>query len=226
MFQSSSLPTSSYLSPMPTPATKAKIKEAAVRLFNQDGMANVRLQAIADEAVVSVGNLTYHYRNKEILIEAIWEDILEKRKTLLAEFRVLPLFADLERQLRAVFELQQDYQFFYIDTLDLIRTFPGIAQSWRAHQEWQTAAVKNMLDFSVARAVFQAEFFPGFFEQVAEQYWLISDGWVGRQRSMGRPEDDFSAYHQSIWQLLFPLLTPLGRQEYEQTRSLIQQGLL
>ncbi|MEM7575419.1 MAG: TetR/AcrR family transcriptional regulator [Bacteroidota bacterium] len=211
---------------MATAATKAKIKQAAVQLFNQDGMANVRLQSIADEAVVSVGNLTYHYRNKELLIEAIWEEILSKRKTLLAEFRVLPLFEDLERQIRAVFQIQQDYQFFYIDTLDLIRSFPGIASSWRAHQQWQTTALKNTLDFSVSRAVFAPEFYPGFFNHLAEQYWLVSDGWIGRQRSLGRLEDDFQAYHAAIWQLLYPLLTVRGRQEYEQTQSLIQQGLL
>ncbi|MEL6141516.1 MAG: TetR/AcrR family transcriptional regulator, partial [Bacteroidota bacterium] len=162
---------------MPSEQTKTNIRAAAVRCFNRDGMANVRLQNIADEAVVSLGNLTYHYRNKEALIEAIWLDIRNQREVLLAEFRVLPLFEDLERQLRKGFQLQQNYQFFYIDTLDLIRSVPSIASSWRAHQDWQTATMENMLHFNVARGVFQAEFYTGYFHQLAQLYWTINDGW-------------------------------------------------
>ncbi|MEL7123903.1 MAG: TetR/AcrR family transcriptional regulator, partial [Bacteroidota bacterium] len=49
-------------------STKQKILDAALKLFNQDGIVNVRLQHIADEAFVSVGNLAYHYSNKESIV--------------------------------------------------------------------------------------------------------------------------------------------------------------
>jgi len=43
--------------------TKKKIIVAALKLFNQNGLVNVRLQHIADEAFISIGNMAYHYHN-------------------------------------------------------------------------------------------------------------------------------------------------------------------
>ncbi len=55
-------------------STKDKILDAAVRCFNRDGLVNVRLQHIGDEAeYMSVDNLAYHFRTKEHIVQAIWE---------------------------------------------------------------------------------------------------------------------------------------------------------
>ena len=50
---------------MSDPTTKQKIVHASIKLFNENGVANVRLQQIADEIGISVGNLAYHF-NLEI----------------------------------------------------------------------------------------------------------------------------------------------------------------
>ena len=88
--------------------TKQKILDSAVKLFNQDGLVNVRLQHIADEAFVSVGNMTYHYRTKELIVQAIWEQLVKKQRDLLAEFRIVPLFEDIERQIQSTFLPKQN----------------------------------------------------------------------------------------------------------------------
>ena len=54
-------------------STKQRILEAAVFLFNREGVANVRLQQIADETGISVGNLAYHFKNKEAIVSAVYE---------------------------------------------------------------------------------------------------------------------------------------------------------
>ncbi|MBK8568077.1 MAG: helix-turn-helix transcriptional regulator [Saprospiraceae bacterium] len=63
--------------------TKDKILDAAVRCFNRDGMVNVRLQHIGDEAEwMSVGNLAYHFRTKEHIVQAIWERLVAEQRGL------------------------------------------------------------------------------------------------------------------------------------------------
>jgi hypothetical protein len=52
-------------------STKQKILNTSIRLFNEDGMANVPLQQIAKEIGISPGNLAYHFKNKEAIIEAM-----------------------------------------------------------------------------------------------------------------------------------------------------------
>ncbi|NJL76325.1 MAG: TetR/AcrR family transcriptional regulator [Saprospiraceae bacterium] len=93
-------------------STKDRIKNAAITCFNRDGIANVRLQNLAEEANMSLGNLTYHYRTKEDIGRAVWEQLVQEQQLLLNEFRILPLFEDIERLLVSIFNLQERYTFF------------------------------------------------------------------------------------------------------------------
>lgn len=52
-------------------STKENICEAAKRLFNEKGYYNVSLREIAESAGTTIGNLTYHFPQKEELILAI-----------------------------------------------------------------------------------------------------------------------------------------------------------
>ena len=51
-------------------STKIKIIETSIKLFNQQGTQNVRLQQIADEAGISVGNLAYHFHDKKKILKS------------------------------------------------------------------------------------------------------------------------------------------------------------
>jgi len=51
--------------------TKDKICDTAIRLFNEKGYENVSLREIAEAAGTTIGNLTYHFAQKELLLENI-----------------------------------------------------------------------------------------------------------------------------------------------------------
>lgn len=106
--------------------TKQHILDKALLLFNEKGFVNVRLQHIPDSAFVSEGHLAYHFKNKEDLIVSACKRLKKKQELLHAECRVLPLFEDTELLLRKMYQLQQQYRFFYADTLDVLRAFPAI----------------------------------------------------------------------------------------------------
>jgi AcrR family transcriptional regulator len=72
------------------------IKEA-LHLFNINGFVNVRLQHIADAASISVGHMAYHYKNKDAILHVLYALLNEKQRVHLAEFRVVPLFEDIDR---------------------------------------------------------------------------------------------------------------------------------
>ena len=50
---------------------KQTILDTARRLFTENGFHNTSMRHIAAALNISVGNLTYHYKKKEELIEAI-----------------------------------------------------------------------------------------------------------------------------------------------------------
>ncbi len=68
--------------------TRQQIFEACSRILRDEGLTNLTLEAVADEAGISKGGLLYHFPNKKTLIDALFEyynDIFETRLKELAE---------------------------------------------------------------------------------------------------------------------------------------------
>lgn len=201
---------------MASQVTKQKIIDAAIKCFNQEGMANIRLQHIADEAFVSVGNMTYHYRNKEAIVQAVWEQLVQKQRDLLAEFRILPLFEDIERLLASTFELQQQYQFFYIDTLEIMRAYPEIVAAHQQHIAWQVLQMEAAIRFNQSRGAFIPGQWEGQENQLANQFWMIADLWRYRQSVLMSATEDYAVFRSVLWALFRPIFTDMGLREFEQ----------
>ncbi len=202
--------------------TKQLILQSALKLFNQDGFVNVRLQHIADEAFISVGNLAYHYPNKAAIFEAIYGKITEEQKALLVEFRIVPLFDNIESLIQQTFILQQRYIFFYLDTLEILRAYPEQATAHQRHIRWQEELLKTMIDFNVSRGAFLPELIQGSYEQLGQQLRALMDSWPAQQQIKGNEAAKVEDFSQALWSLLCPLFTETGKQEYLQMRQLMQ----
>jgi len=197
-------------------STKEKILIAALKLFNKNGLVNVRLQHIADEAFVSVGNLAYHYSNKEAILLALYKDLTKKQKELLAEFRIVPLFDNIDRLIQQTFILQGQYIFFYLDTLEIIRAYPTIGKTHQTHISSQINQLKTILDFNAARGALLTEPAEGSFKQLALQIWMTMDLWMTGQAIIAGSLEDDQDYRLTVWNLLIPHFTDMGKREYAQ----------
>ena len=197
-------------------STKQKILNASLLLFNRDGLVNVRLQHIADEAFVSVGNLAYHYANKEMIVLALYEALAQRQEDLLTEYRIVPLFDNIDRLIRHSFHLQKDYIFFYLDALEIARAYPAVAAAHRQHIHPQHHQLRAMLDFNVARGALVAEPLPGTFDQLTDQLWMTMDFWRYQRAVRAEENEDENAYRLAIWTLLIPYFTAMGKLEYQQ----------
>ncbi|MGD2159358.1 MAG: TetR/AcrR family transcriptional regulator [Anaerolineales bacterium] len=65
--------------------TRQQIFEACSWILRNEGLTNLTLEAVADEAQISKGGLLYHFPNKESLIEALFEYHNSKFETRLQE---------------------------------------------------------------------------------------------------------------------------------------------
>lgn len=200
--------------------TRQRIIQSAIALFNERGLVNVRLQHISDDTIISLGNITYHYKTKDDIIEAIWQEVQQAQAGLLAEFRTLPLFEDIDRYVAASFALQQQYQFFYNDTLEVVRAYPKVGEAHRLHTQWQAGQMGMMFQFNQARGVFAPPPYEDFYHFWANHWLWALENWMHRRCVMNEPTDDFESFSQALWGLLMPVFTPQGRREYEQLWNL------
>src|SRR5216117_3311983 len=101
--------------------TRERILATALRLFNESGTAPVSTNHIADELGISPGNLYYHFRNKEDIVEQVFARYEARMdQTLLVPEERLPNLEDVWLQLHLVFECMWDYRFLYRDLVDIL----------------------------------------------------------------------------------------------------------
>lgn len=197
--------------------TKSNILNAALKLFNQNGFVNVRLQHIADEAFVSVGNLAYHFENKQELLLKLYERVVAGQIELLNELNIVPLFENLDRHWKNIYQLQSKYRFFYIDTLEILRSNEDIASKHQKHLEWETSQYGRILDFNISRGAFNSLYEEEDKVNMAELICMRVN--LGMHQYTIRNMDSEQSLHEfrsMLWTLLSTLFTETGRQEYEQ----------
>ncbi|MEG3050379.1 MAG: TetR/AcrR family transcriptional regulator [Thermomonas sp.] len=101
--------------------TRQRILDASLMMFNAQGEPNVTTNHIADELEISPGNLYYHFRNKDDIIEQLFAGYEQRMDTaLLAPSGRLPGLEDVWLQLHLVFECIWDYRVLYRDLVDIL----------------------------------------------------------------------------------------------------------
>lgn len=101
--------------------TRQRILDTALVMFNSQGEPNVTTNHIADELEISPGNLYYHFRNKDDIIEQLFTRFEGRMDTALSSPQGrLPGLEDIWLQLHLVFESIWDYRFLYRDLVEIL----------------------------------------------------------------------------------------------------------
>jgi AcrR family transcriptional regulator len=101
--------------------TRERILELSLRLFNEFGEPNITTTVIAEEMNISPGNLYYHFRNKDDIVNSIFVQFEAEIVRILTvpETRRSNL-EDVWFYLHVMFELIWRYRFLYRDLSDLL----------------------------------------------------------------------------------------------------------
>lgn len=118
------------------PSTRDRIVDAAVELFNEQGVANVTTNHIASHLGISPGNLYYHFANKEEIVRAAFA-------RMNAEAAVIWTLPDapaakstpvdptaLQRMIVGNLQLYATYLFFARELPTLLRADPDLRKSY------------------------------------------------------------------------------------------------
>ncbi|MEZ0469958.1 TetR/AcrR family transcriptional regulator [Luteimonas salinilitoris] len=101
--------------------TRQRILDCSLAMFNAQGEPTVTTNHIADELEISPGNLYYHFRNKDDIIEQLFARFEQRMDDALAgPGDRLPGLEDVWLQLHLVFECIWDYRFLYRDLLEIL----------------------------------------------------------------------------------------------------------
>jgi AcrR family transcriptional regulator len=105
----------------PPRRTRERILELSLKLFNEIGEPNVTTTTIAEEMEISPGNLYYHFRNKDDIINSIFsqfEQEIEKRLRFPDDHRAT--IDEMWSYLQYMVDFTWRYRFLYRDLNDLL----------------------------------------------------------------------------------------------------------
>ena len=112
--------------------TKEEILRCAEELFRKNGYNGVSMREIADAAGIRVGNLTYHFPKKELLVEALFE--ARERRVLTPASLDTP--EELIAYLRHLLAVQRRAAFYFDSYIQLSQTSERLH---RFQTEWMAA---------------------------------------------------------------------------------------
>ena len=188
-------------------------------------MANVRLQQIANEIGISPGNLAYHFRNKEAIIEAVNEDLFEEAGEILSTYRIFPNLIDFDNQLSKYYSFIQKYPFYFLDMLEIQRQYPEMQSKRQVQVCKMISQIHKRFDFNQNRGLIPEEPRTGLYKEVAEAIWVLITFWVPQNLIRGSEGSmNVLEFKQMIWNQMCPYFTEQGQAEFEQLiRPLLKQ---
>ena len=180
-------------------------------MFNAQGEPNVTTNHIADELEISPGNLYYHFRNKDDIIEQLFAVYEQRMDTaLVAPSGRLPGLEDVWLQLHLVFECLREYRFLYRDLVDILSRNRKLKLRFArimARAETSITALLHGLGGSGAMRASDREI-----RALSENVLLIATFWMSFTSVRGgRPDDgDEAELNRGIHQVMM-LLAPFLR---------------
>ena len=118
-----------------------------------------------------------------------------------------------------MFQLQQQYNFFYLDTLEVVRALPEIAEKRRQLLGFQQQQIKFMMEFNTFRGSFIKPMYQNQFEELTGIFCMTMDTWIGFQYINGKKDPDENNYCNDLWAILRILFTDMGLPEFRQLQQ-------
>jgi AcrR family transcriptional regulator len=172
--------------------TREKIIETALQLFNEQGTKGVTTNHIAAAVGISPGNLYYHFRNKEDIIRAIFEQMdaygLEQYQIILAKFQPGTL-ETMEQTFAMIQAYNWRYRFFKRELTSLIMNDPLLKERFLKTHHTMLAVIRQSNDYSVATGTLK----PMSEKEMTlftEEIWLVTLFWLNYLEVGGEEVND------------------------------------
>lgn len=198
-------------------STREKIIATAIDLFNQQGTKGVTTNHIAATAGISPGNLYYHFRNKQDIIRAIFEQMdkvgEEEYRRVNAE-----LGPGHPQSMEATFVMIQKfnwrYRFFKRELTALVMDDPLLKERFAGTHQALLAMIGESIDQTIAQGVMRP------MEQkqrnlLVDEIWLVTLFWLNYLEIGGEEINDETLWRgvEVLRQIILAHLSAEGLQQ-------------
>lgn len=194
---------------------KQEIIDKARILFSARGYNDVSLRDIAAALEISPGNLTYHFRKKEDIIEAV---VLDIRKTY-QPYVPPKTLQELDTLIQHTQVVREKHTFYFLHYVQLAQISEVIRKIQKeAKQESRMlwlATFENLKEVELIKT----EAHPGQHQNLATIVQVASTYWPEPIDAEINPVCESAGFQDCIWDIFLPSLTDKGMEIYRQEIS-------
>ncbi|MGB0868559.1 MAG: TetR/AcrR family transcriptional regulator [Flavobacteriales bacterium] len=197
--------------------TKRKILDISLRLYNKCGINNVSQRMISKDLGISPGNLTYHFKKTEDILEQLFLNMVEEIDVIVEngssrDFSITDL---INLYQRVVLVLHRN-KFFMIDFVHIIRHCDRINEKYRQITEKRHLQFLQTIIDLTDNGYIKPPSFPGEYKALYERMTIISDFWMSKETIIEGSVSEESINHYMFINLaqIYPYLTEKGRDDF------------
>lgn len=164
---------------------RQRILEVSLRMFNEQGSHAVSTNQIATEAGISVGNLYYHFKNKEEIVAELFEEVNRAWESrLVVPDPAAPKPEDIEALVREHFKILWEFRFFYREQTALRQNDAKLARRWsEVHRRGRADMAGLLRGVLVQRGAGEPD--AAWIEETTDACWIVADYWMPFAESRG-----------------------------------------
>ena len=206
-------------------STRIKIVESSILLFNKKGLANVRLQDIAEYNNISPGNLTYHFKTKKDLMDYIIyymiRKLVEIEATQRESLKQMSLYNILRNNLVFLF----NYRFFFRDILEIINLVPNAKSVFKDVNKLNEKFSIEYINISIKNGYMKKEAFDGQYKTFAKNNWAIVSSSLTTWEVLDDSKNKYRKIFDEIMGHFYPYLTKKGVDRYNKKKKEISKKI-
>ncbi|NRB48700.1 MAG: TetR/AcrR family transcriptional regulator [Saprospiraceae bacterium] len=197
--------------------TKDKILQMALQQFNERGIEQVSIRSISSALGISAGNLTYHYKNTDKIIYALYLQLVEELGRSIEQ--VISQSPDIQWLYEATAyncRMMWKYRFLLIDFVAISRRITDIRDHFRQLVKMRQWQIRQAINEMVELGLFIPEWQEGMYDKYILRMIIMSDAWIpdAQIHFEGQEEEIIPFYSELIVSSIQPYLTPAGQVAY------------
>jgi AcrR family transcriptional regulator len=196
-----------------TQRTRARVLSESLRLFNERGEANVTTGLIAAELGMSPGNLYYHFRNKDQIVEELFARFEERIDVQPGPVSgAAEAIENLWLYLHLMLEAIWDYRFLYRNLDDLLSRNRRLREHFARNIGRKHRAVVGLCESLVEARAMRAR--PAQIRALARNVLVVATYWLSFRPLMGgegERGDDIGEGAYQVMALVAPYLVGPAR---------------
>jgi len=191
--------------------TRERIISQVIDAYNTKGYHAFSLADLAQLCNMSRGNLAYHYKYKEDILDDIAVKMQKDIQRFSKKRKSYPAFHNLNLDIRTCTFLQGKYPFVFQDMSILKHdSIKDVMTKWSRNVIKQNM---NAFAYGIEVENIKDEPIEGLYYQLAVNAWLITYNWLAQKnvREIGQKEEAAVM----VWSTILPHFTKKGLSEFE-----------